>query len=333
MASGTINSVCRETIKQTLTVFHGPDSTIELRALGVDGRRNRTDSGYFEDIDLATDAIVQHAGSWKSKGIYFGLNPILPALLSRAENRIRVQAETTTSDNDVIGRRWLYLDFDPVRPSEISSTEKEHAKALLRSNDVSDWLKEQGFPEPVLADSGNGAHLHYPIDLPQGVKSTALVKAVTAEISQRFSDDTVKIDVSVFNPSRICRLYGTWARKGDDTKDRPHRRSELLHVPHCLGNGWKQSVAATADLLEKIKSLSSTATSSAPADGIPIPYHGAVNSFCTIYPCRQIPTKSLETIRRRRQREIEQSGTSDRQAGRNKLVCVSRPLLLALTVP
>jgi hypothetical protein len=32
----------------------------------------------------------------------------------------------------------------------------------------------------------------------------------------------------VFNPARIWKLYGTWARKGDDTKSRPHRLSRIF---------------------------------------------------------------------------------------------------------
>jgi len=27
----------------------------------------------------------------------------------------------------------------------------------------------------------------------------------------------------VFNPARICKLYGTLSRKGDSTPERPHR--------------------------------------------------------------------------------------------------------------
>ena len=39
------------------------------------------------------------------------------------------------------------------------------------------------------------------------------------------------MDTTTCNASRIWKLYGTTARKGDDTKERPHRRSRLLNVP------------------------------------------------------------------------------------------------------
>jgi hypothetical protein len=41
----------------------------------------------------------------------------------------------------------------------------------------------------------------------------------------------VKIDQSVHNPARLCKVPGTWARKGDNTTDRPHRIAQFLEVP------------------------------------------------------------------------------------------------------
>ncbi len=89
-----------------------------------------------------------------------------PALLARAENRMKERPKATTSDAGIIRRCWLLLDFDPRRPSGISLTDAEHTAALERARTVRDRLREAGWPDPVLADSGNGAHLLYSIDLP-----------------------------------------------------------------------------------------------------------------------------------------------------------------------
>src|SRR5690606_276671 len=43
------------------------------------------------------------------------------------------------------------------------------------------------------------------------------------------------IDPKVFNASRICRLYGTRACKGDSTPERPHRLSEIVSRPSEIG--------------------------------------------------------------------------------------------------
>ena len=45
---------------------------------------------------------------------------------------------------------------------------------------------------------------------------------------------SVKVDTSVFNASRITKLYGTVARKGHGIPGRPIRRSKLVYVPHYL---------------------------------------------------------------------------------------------------
>lgn len=278
--SKTSNGVCRDTIKKSLATFHGEDSTIEVRILGVDSRKGRTDAGYFNSIESAADAVRSHAHQWHSKGVYFCINPVFSSLLARAKNRIQEYATTTTSDSDIMLRRWLYLDFDPVRPSDISSTDEEHNIAIQRANDVVDWMKEQGFPEPIVADSGNGAHLHFPIDLPHDSETTALVKAVTAEVARRFTDDAVTIDLSVFNAARICRLYGTWACKGDDTEDRPHRRSSLIYVPDYLSDGWSESNAAGVDLLTKLTVLTPKTISIPPkSNQINGCYHGGGDSI------------------------------------------------------
>jgi hypothetical protein len=86
----------------------------------------------------------------------------------------------------------------------------------------------------VIADSGNGAHLLYRIDLLNDKASEVLVKRVLYTLETRFGDEAVGIDQSVFNAGRIVKLWGTTARKGDNTPDRPHRISRLLTVPEPL---------------------------------------------------------------------------------------------------
>jgi len=264
----TIKTICRQTIVEALTTFHGAESTIEIRILGVDGRKTRTDSGYFKTPDAAADAVQNHARQWTSKGVYFTLNPVYTSLLARAKNRIQDFAATTTSDSDILLRRWLYLDFDPVRPAEISSTDEEQAAAIQRANDVFDLMMQQGWPEPIMAHSGNGAHLHFPISLTHDSDTTKLVKSVTTEIARRFSDNMVTVDESVFNPARICRLYGTWACKGDDTDERPHRRSTLVYVPDYLRDGWSEPDAAKVDRLTELAAMTPPKVVSLPTKAI-----------------------------------------------------------------
>lgn len=213
-------------IREALDCLTEDGQTVELRVLGVHGKR-RTDSGYFSDWEKLARAAASYEG--RAEGIYFTLNPVNPSLLSRANNRVKEYAGQTTSDADILKRVLLPIDFDPVRPSGISATDLEKQLALERAWACRIWLMAQGWPEPTFADSGNGAHLIYGIDLPNDGESADLIKRCLSALSALFSDAQVKVDTSTGNASRIFKLYGTLARKGDPTPERPHRRAMI----HC----------------------------------------------------------------------------------------------------
>ena len=203
-----------------------PDHVYELRAPKT---RQGTVSGYFDNADLLYNAVAELDG--KVPGLYMTLNPVNPALLARAKNRLQTHAKSTTSDVDILRRCWILIDCDAVRPADISSSDPEHQAALDRIQTIQVWLTKQGWPDPVVADSGNGGHLLYRIDLPNDSDSLALVKAVLEVLAFKFSDGAVVVDTSVGNAARITKLYGTKTGKGDSTEDRPHRRSQILHTP------------------------------------------------------------------------------------------------------
>jgi hypothetical protein len=218
-------------IRRALALLVEPGAVVELRI--PDAGRDGVVSGYFDDLDALIRAAVAWSG--KAPGVYITLNPIPSALLARARNRVRSRAKQTTSDGDVLRRRWLLLDFDPRRPSGISATQAEHDAALILAQAVRRlYLQEAGWPDPVFADSGNGGHLLYRIDLPNDPVSTTLVERCLKALDFRFGHDVVGVDLTPFNAARICKLYGTVAAKGDATADRPHRRARLLDVPDRL---------------------------------------------------------------------------------------------------
>src|SRR5262249_10202561 len=136
-------------------------------------------------------------------------------------------------------------DLDPLRPADISSNEDEHDAAHTRAREIREALIADGWPDGILADSGNGAHLLFRVALSSD--DGGLVKRCLISLAPRFGDAAVSVDVAVFNPARLVRFYGTVARKGDHTDDRPHRTSRLLHVPADL-----QTVP-----LERLESLAS----------------------------------------------------------------------------
>jgi len=219
-----------EEIDQALSLLFPDQGIAELRALAD----NAVHSGYFDKPEALASRALSLDTLPEVQGIYITLNPVNPALLARRANRVKLRLgrkDATTSDADILCRRWFPVDLDPVRPSGVSSTEEEHNAAIDRAERVAAWLSDMGFPEPVRADSGNGAHLLYRVDLPNDETAGELVKKCLATLDVLFSDGTVTVDSANFNPARIWKLYGTTTRKGDHTLERPHRKSRLLAVP------------------------------------------------------------------------------------------------------
>jgi hypothetical protein len=216
-------------VRRFLSLLAGPGDVFELRALSKDRGQQRIEFGFFDDFDKMAEAAANISGS--ADGVYTTLNPANPALLARApKNKVRRAGNgDTTSDRDVMTRRSLLVDIDPVRPTGISSTDEEHDAALEMADRIRRELIEQGWPTPIFADSGNGAHLIFKVDLP--VDDGGLIARVLRKLSAKYTTASLKVDEKVFNPSRISKIYGTLTRKGEDTEERPHRLARIVAAP------------------------------------------------------------------------------------------------------
>jgi len=199
-----------------------PKAKGKSKAWGGDWARG-TVAGYFDSHQAFCEA-VKEADKAHHGGIYFTAQVIDPRLLARAFNRLK-PTDLTTSDKDVKAYRWELIDLDPVRPSGIPSSDKELEAAMSLREEVAAWVvKELGFPRPIKALSGNGAHLLFPLpDLP--TSKVDFVKNTLQGLAERFNNEAVTVDTTVFNPARIWKLYGTTARKGDQVPQGPNREA------------------------------------------------------------------------------------------------------------
>jgi len=217
------------------SLFFHAGEIVEIRAIGLFGKNHgwegfarETVAGYFDNAkDFGKCAIILNDAG--ATGVYFTLNPCKPALIARASNRLRVM-KYTTQDKDIKCVRWLPIDLDPKRPSGISATDAEVALAQKKALIIASWLaSEVGWESPIRGFSGNGYHLLYKLpDLPNNDETHKTIMQCISIISGKFSDDHVDIDVSVGNPARIWKLFGSTGRKGDNTLDRPHRKSFII---------------------------------------------------------------------------------------------------------
>ena len=166
-----------------------PEGVREVR-IPKYNKYGHTASGYFD----GPDSLALAAAKWDGKAnLLITLNPVNPALLARSANRIAEKAESTTADIDVTRRRWLFIDVDPDRPSGITSTDGETREARKVLEEVVASLCSIGWPQPIIAMSGNGSYLLYGIDLTNDAPSLELVKGV---LEARQPDSTARPSTS-----------------------------------------------------------------------------------------------------------------------------------------
>lgn len=220
-------------IARALRVLHPANGIVELRALHSKGRK-RTDAGYF-DVEHR-EQLIEEAMNLNRHGaaVYVVMNPLDVQLLARHANRVQEYAPATATDANVVRRHWFLVDIDPQRPKDTSSTEAQLEAAKDRARKLYSWLADRGWPKPVAAESGNGMHLFYRIDLANDESSRDLVKGCLEALAVKFDDSVVKIDKSVFNAARIVKIHGTVACKGDNIPAAPWRLSRLSAVPEPI---------------------------------------------------------------------------------------------------
>lgn len=230
------------TLRQWYDVFKDNHELVEIRIL--DPETKRSYSGYFTDIET----ILKEVKRYEKCNLYFTLNVVDNACYSREQHdKISTRPKSTTSDNEIIARKWCLIDVDCEKPSDTNSTDEEKELAKEVVNNVFKFLRDEGFEQPVICDSANGYHLLYKQAMLSTPQNTETMKKFLQVLDMYFSTDKVKIDCTTFNPSRICKLYGVYSRKGANTKDRPQRESKILKVP-------QEVVATSNEYFEKVAS-------------------------------------------------------------------------------
>jgi len=237
-------------VLRSLKLYVTYKGVVELRVLGYK-KPDAILSGYYNDLEkLARDVVMLDR---QATGFYFTLNEINPELLHRRMNRYETGRVITTTDQDVVRRRWLPIDVDVKRLSGISSTDEEHDCAIAKAMEVRSWLTSLGWPGSLLVDSGNGGQVAYRIDLPNDERSEQLIRRCLDAISLLWDDDRCHIDKSVTNASRIWKLPGTMACKGEDSPGRPHRRAGILEAPDNIDVVPIERLEALARLADEIE--------------------------------------------------------------------------------
>ena len=186
--------------------------------------------GYYNDFAAADKYITDH----QTLDIYITPQILNPSLIQKSPNTM-VRANERTTDDYVIGYRYLLIDLDPLqklsdgrivkRPRGVSSTDEEHGAAISLAKLIGTGigLKDENY---ILVDSGNGAHIYIPVE--PGIQTVA-IKAATEGIRVLYETELVEVDTKVSNPARLMRAPGSMNCKGGI-----RRPCTYLHVPEHL---------------------------------------------------------------------------------------------------
>lgn len=183
-------------------------------------RAGRWESGLFDNMAALTRAIRERAAEGS---LYSTLNR--PASVV-ATNAFGARA---LRDDDIGVITRIVFDLDPKRPTDTPSTEAELSAAVEARRLVATLLAAHGWPMPGVGVSGNGAHLVYRCCFENSPawrqRAATLYAGLRGRLQSALDELGVLFDVTVRNPARIWRLYGTENRKGAATADRPHRQA------------------------------------------------------------------------------------------------------------
>ena len=236
----------KEQLRVWWNTFVGEGNFTEVRILG-----RFQYSGYFKSFDNLCAQLEPYT-NMDDEQIYFVLNQIDSSCYARPQcEKFLKSVKVSTNDNDIVRRKFLMIDCDAIRKSSTNSSDSEYNAALQKARAIFRFLREQGFDDPIVCTSGNGAHLQIPVDLPNDEETTEIVKRFYKFLGSKFTDSHVDIDQKVYNLARLCKTYSTTAKKGANLPERPWRKAEILYIPKELKPTPIEKIKELADQAPK----------------------------------------------------------------------------------
>jgi len=174
----------------------------------------------FADIEACKSAFEAEALRLNALGynVYIVMNPIKSTFVGSA-----------VKDEDISYRDLLLIDIDRAQKAKQPATDEEVEAANQLAEMLIHYLAGNDWPEPIRVMSGNGHHLYYVLPaMANDENSKHYVQSLLKGLAAEFDNETVKIDTTVFNASRITKVVGTVARKGLESEGRPYRMARVV---------------------------------------------------------------------------------------------------------
>ena len=227
-------------IAKNLQVLFG-QSLVEVRAISQKGKRHKL-MGYFDEYGLAAAAIKKWDGQCNIFVTLHNIVNVPPAVTDKYYNPVSLLPtygkEVSVTSDYIDQYNYIFIDIDPVKSAgeDCSATKNEAKACMTKAKAIRSWLLNTlQFPDCIVAFSGNGVHLLFKTSI-QVAEGHDTYKLALKALAQKFDDKESIVDEQVFDPVRSVKVYGTIACKGENTKERPHRRSRMLHVPKVLAD-------------------------------------------------------------------------------------------------
>lgn len=274
MASPNFN---REDVLRALGILYPQEhGLIELVVIGKGGQLRSCRSANHEQL---VDEIARYDGQEDIAAIYTTLNRLESATFEGRKLTVDkpLSPGPRVNSSNVARVTGILFDIDPFRTNgdkKDSTTESEHRMAIKAADFLKHKLAFMGWPEPIVGDSGNGTALRYLCDLPATKETedilSRVLKAANAMLPGELAEQ-VEVDPAVFDRPRISKVFGTMARKGPGTDERPHRRATIISAPEklepvkidCIINlasmGRKQEDGPKGETADKAEPLSEDA--------------------------------------------------------------------------
>ncbi len=194
------------------------NSLVEVRH-----KTHRWRSFWFDDKARLVSFLRDHDGVGD---FYTSLNRPKPRIARNGA----VEQKPICND-DVMRITRLPFDFDPERATGTTSTDGQLEAARVARDRLVSALGAREWPIPLLAMSGNGHHAQYRIAMPNSRETAEMLEVIYRGLRGDVETAAVKFDITVRNPGRIFRAYGSVNRKGAG----PYRRTTVWIPPR-----WRQ---------------------------------------------------------------------------------------------
>lgn len=210
---------------------------------------------YFDSIEAAAQEAIQLSEDPNTNAVWFAPNKIelIPGdtpdtyFLGKVTPSGEIEAEKerkgkpasitlgeathiTPGNHNFSRRQILSIDIDRKGDTKQPASSQELQEALGLASRVQSFFRVKGWPDGILAISGNGARIWYAIDEPAG---SSLVKSILQFVKQEYANESFDIDTKLSNVATWDKLPGTMARKGEEVPEegRVYRRAQVVEMP------------------------------------------------------------------------------------------------------